>query len=178
MGIEFSSIQGNPRMNKHELLSFPGLTGESNQIKRHCPPHSVGRIRPLAEIPAFAGMTMLILIVSVLASGCSKEYFLAKYYLIQAEDAYVKAYELRVKPEQAEQRMGEYRKAHDNFLKAYHLNKSIFNLIKIDQAHDTCLRLEDKEGADLFQKFAEEYAKEHPTEAEYGDATPLLGGIE
>lgn len=121
---------------------------------------------------------ILIFLLGVLASGCSKDYLLAKYYLIQAEDNYVRAYELRIKPELAERRMKHYEKAHDYFLKAYQLNKKIFNLIKIDQAHDTCLRVEDREGAAIFQKFAEEYSAAHPTEAEYGDATPLLGGIE
>ena len=122
--------------------------------------------------------TLLLLIVTLMFCGCSKDYLVAKYYLIRADEAYTKAYSLRVKPNADAERMGYYRKAHDYFLKAYELRPDLFNLIKIEQAHDACLRLEDKEGQEIFQRFAEEYSKTHPTEAEYGDATSLMGGIE
>lgn len=126
----------------------------------------------------FSSLLPCFLASLLLFNGCSKEYFLAKYYLIKAEEAYSKAYALRVKHEAAEERKEYYRKAREYFFKAYQNFPKVFTLNRIEQAYDTCLRLEDKEGEGIFRRFADEYVKEHPTEAEYGDATPLLGGVE
>ena len=110
-----------------------------------------------------------------LTIGCSKEQLLGKYYMAKAENAYNKAHALRVKNIPIEERLKIYRQAHDYFFKAYRIDPKGFNLNLIESAHDTCLRIQDRQGAEIFERFAQEYSKKHPTEVEYGDATPLVG---
>lgn len=119
--------------------------------------------------------TSLLLASLLLLTGCSKEYFAAKYYMVKAENAYNKAHAMRVKTMPREERLAVYREARDCFLKAYQSSPGIFNLNLIELAHDACLRVGDQEGVELFAKFAQEYSSKHPTEVEYGDATPLVG---
>lgn len=116
-----------------------------------------------------------LLVLLFILSGCSKGYLLARWHLIQAEDAFAKAYALRVKEESSEERMEYYRKAREHFLNAYEYDKGAFTLNVINAAADTCLRLEDQAGVKLFQEFAEEYTAAHPKEAEYGDAAAVFG---
>jgi len=116
-----------------------------------------------------------LIFLMLIISGCSKNDWMAKYYLFQAENAFNKAYSLRVKTGAETDRANHYRKAHDYFLKAYSIGPKFFTLTKIEQAYDTCLRLEDQPSAELFRQFGDEYAAAHPKEVEYGDVTGMVG---
>ncbi|MBI4970422.1 MAG: hypothetical protein HZC17_01075 [Candidatus Omnitrophica bacterium] len=118
---------------------------------------------------------LVLFLAAFVFTGCAKNDLLAQYYLYRAENAFQKAYNLRIKPNADFERTQYYQKAHDLFLKAYRLNPKYFSLTKIDQAHDACLRLEDSAGAQLFQQFGEDYARAHPREVEYGD---VMVGLE
>ncbi|MBI4398334.1 MAG: hypothetical protein HY586_04345 [Candidatus Omnitrophica bacterium] len=113
------------------------------------------------------------------AAGCSADHLAAMYQVVQAEDAFQKAYDMRIRPGAEKSREELYRKAHGHFLKAYHTDKTVFTLTRIQQAHDTCVRARDSENAAIFEDFAQQYSQEHPAEAEYGDApTSFLGPME
>ncbi|MBI3307594.1 MAG: hypothetical protein HYZ84_07310 [Candidatus Omnitrophica bacterium] len=99
---------------------------------------------------------------------------MAKFYMFQAENAYWKGYELRRKKVAPEIRLKEYTIACDNFLKAYKSDPSIFTLFRIETALESCIRTHHQEGREIFELFRDEYIKQHPTEAEYGDAMPSL----
>lgn len=116
-----------------------------------------------------------LLLIGFLIAGCSKDDWMAKYYLFQAENAFSKAYSLRTKPGAEADRARHYQMAHDYFLKAYSIGPKFFTLTKIEQAYDTCLRLEDQTNAELFRQFGDEYAAAHPKEVEYGDVTGMVG---
>jgi len=104
-------------------------------------------------------------------AGCSKSSWIAKFYVVRAENAFTKAHALRVKPDFPPQKRLEYfRSACRDFRKAYAVDPRVFTLARIETAFDTCLRVEDRESVALFRNFQEEYTKAHPTEAEYGDA--------
>ncbi len=120
-----------------------------------------------------------LIILSLAVSACTPQHVQARFYLVKADDAYTKAYNLRVRKDvTSEERNKYYVIAREYFLKAYRKDPSVFTLGQIDKAVDACLRLEDQENVKLFEDFAQQYAKKHPTEAEYGDATLLLGGLE
>ena len=116
----------------------------------------------------------LVLFAVLISWGCSRHDWVAKLYMIKAENAYSKAYNLRTKKVLYEERLKLYRQACSNFLKAYHHDSRIFSLNRIEAAAESCLRAEDRRSEGEFRRFGEEYVKAHPTEAEYGDAVPLL----
>ena len=107
--------------------------------------------------------------------GCSGPRWLAKIYMVRAENAFSKAYALRVaKQVSYEERLKYYREACGNFLKAYRTDPGIFTLYRIETATDSCLRIDDRGGVSLFRKFEEEYAQKHPKEVKYGDVGPWM----
>ena len=105
-------------------------------------------------------------------SACSKQAWLAKIYMVKAEEAFSKAHAMRVKKNEASygKRLKYYKIACDNFAKAYRWNRGAFTLNRIDEASETCLRVEDLKNEQMFRQFEEEYAQNHPDEAKYGDA--------
>lgn len=116
----------------------------------------------------------LIAVLPVAGSGCSKSSWQARYDLVQAENAVMKAYALRVKGEVvSEERLRYYRRACTYFMKAYRTRPGEFTLSRIESAAESCLRVKDQEAREIFQAFEERYVREHPTETEYGDAAPL-----
>lgn len=108
------------------------------------------------------------------ALGCSKTDWLAKFYVVKAENAYSKGYVIRLKKVPYEERLKYYRAACSYFLKAYHLNPDVFTLERIGAARESCMRVKDAPSEEEFIRFEEKYAKGHPTEAEYGDSVPPL----
>ena len=117
----------------------------------------------------------LALLLTFLFVGCSVPTWLAKIYMVKAENAFSEGYALRIKKNiPYEERLKYYHVACDNFLKAYRFNPSIFTLYRIELAADSCLRVENQDGVELFRKFEEEYAKKHPKEVKYGDVGPFM----
>lgn len=116
----------------------------------------------------------LIAALGVAGPGCSKSSWQARYDLVKAENAVMKAYALRIKGEAAsEERLRYYREACTHFMKAYRAHSEEFTLSRIESAAESCLRVNDEEAKETFQAFEERYIREHPTEAEYGDAAPM-----
>ncbi len=114
------------------------------------------------------------LLLLILFGGCSKARWFAKIYLVKAENAYAKAYGLRVKKVPYQERLRAYQKACDFFTKAYREDSGIFTLNRIDSAIEACTRVKNQSAEEEFRKFAEDYIRKHPAEAEYGDAFPSL----
>ncbi|MBI4115335.1 MAG: hypothetical protein HY447_02035 [Candidatus Omnitrophica bacterium] len=110
----------------------------------------------------------------LMSLGCSGRDWLAKFYLVKAEDLHLKAYSLRLKKVPYEERLKYYRQACGYFQKAYRLNPRAFTLFRIESAAESCLRVKNTEGEEEFKRFLEDYAKAHPTEVEYGDAFPAI----
>jgi hypothetical protein len=107
--------------------------------------------------------------------GCSKTYWLAKIHLVRAENAYSKAYALRLdKKVSPEERLTLYRQACVDFSSAYRHDAGAFTLYRIECAADACLRVEDFKAVESFRAFAEEYAQSHPQEVQYGDVGPWM----
>lgn len=116
----------------------------------------------------------LIAVLPAAGSGCSKSSWQARYYLVKAENAVMKAYALRIKGEAAtEERLRHYREACTYFMKAYRTHSDEFTLSRIESAAESCLRVNDEETKETFQAFEQRYVRDHPTETEYGDAAPL-----
>lgn len=119
----------------------------------------------------------LLALFSFSAAGCSGEHLSASWTIFNADNQFFKAaVTLKSRHASDEERNKFYRLACDNFKKAYSIDKSVFTLSRIWSASESCLRLDDREWSERFNHFAEEYAREHPTEAEYGDAVPMLEG--
>lgn len=108
-------------------------------------------------------------------TGCTDPRWLAKVYMLKAENAFSKAYAMRVnKNISYDLRLKYYQGACSDFKKAYHFDPNIFTLYRIELAADSCLRVEDFEGVEVFRKFEEEYSKKHPKEVKYGDVGPWM----
>ena len=118
-----------------------------------------------------------VFIVSLLflLLGCSRLSWLAEIYMVKAEKEFEKAHSLRIKKIPYEERLRYYRDACHFFLKAYDYDSRIFTLNRIYLASESCLRIEDRESEKKFRQFEEEYVKQHPKEAEYGEAGFLIG---
>ena len=114
------------------------------------------------------------LIMTEVTVGCTRQDWLAKIYMVKAEEAFSKAHALRIQRIPYEKRLQYYHKACDYFLKAYQSDSRVFTLNRIETAADACLRVNDGESEKMFEAFRERYAKEHPTETEYGDAFPIV----
>ena len=76
----------------------------------------------------------LLLLVPLVSFGCSGHDWLARIYIVKAENAYAKAYALRLQKTSYEERLKYYRKACDYFLKAYEQNSGAFYLSRIEAA--------------------------------------------
>ncbi len=116
----------------------------------------------------------LVIFVGLVVSGCSGETWVAQFHMVKAENAHTRAYELRIKKVHYEERLKLYRKACEEFVKAYEFNRETFTLSRIELAIESCMRVEDRKNEERFQAFAESYVRQHPTETEYGDAFPAL----
>lgn len=116
----------------------------------------------------------VMITLALILTGCSAEYWTAKFYMFEAENAYEKAYELRKKKVPYENRLKEYGRACGNFLKAYDLHPRAFTLLRIESALESCIRVKNETGREAFESFRGQYVKAHPTEAEYGDFMPNL----
>ena len=114
----------------------------------------------------------ILFFILLFLGGCSKQSWLAKIYMVKAEDAFSKAHAMRVKKDKAahNQRQQYYQVACDNFSKAYRWDSGAFTLNRIEEAAEACLRVEDAKDEQTFREFEEEYIKNHPDEAKYGDA--------
>ncbi len=107
-----------------------------------------------------------------LCCGCSRESWLAKFHIVRAEEKFTKASEMRSRKDQQERRLKIYRESCDHFLKAYRIDPAVFTLYRIEIAYQACRWVDDSESSETFRAFEEEYAKQHPTETEFGDAMP------
>lgn len=117
----------------------------------------------------------LAMILAGIVGGCSKQGWLSKIYLFQAEEAYLKAYTLRLKKGiPYTERLKNYRRACEFFLKAYRVSERPFTLNRIDAAAESCMRVGNEETEKKFRDFEEKYIKAHPNEVEYGDAVPFM----
>ncbi len=110
--------------------------------------------------------------LALLLSGCSSQSWLAKIYMVKAEDAFAKARAMRIKKDDTfyQERLKEYRTACGYFAKAYQINNKAFTLNRIWEAAEACLRVEDFKNEKTFRDFEEEYVRDHPDETKYGDA--------
>ena len=117
----------------------------------------------------------LFLFLTWMICGCSKQDWLSKIYIFRAEEAFSKAYALRLKRGVSyEERLKYYRKACEFFLKAYHRSDRTFTLTRIDSAAESCMRVGNYEAEQKFRQFEEAYIKAHPNEVEYGDAVHFM----
>lgn len=113
---------------------------------------------------------VVFLSFALLASGCSKNYFAARYYLYRAGQ---KFYETdnklrRIKKIPFEERKRFYAVACDFYLKAYRADRGVFSLDEIEHAMQSCESGEDSTASDIFQKFQQDYERKHPVESDYG----------
>ena len=130
-------------------------------------------LRPPEGCPAGGrtGPFLALVLMMILVTGCSARSWIAQMYMVRAEETSSKAYAMRVKKEiPYATRLKYYRKACDYFMKSYDYGPKIFTLYRIETAAEACRRVEDREKEQVFLEFEERYAKEHPTEVEYGDA--------
>ncbi|MFA6600065.1 MAG: hypothetical protein WC352_05010 [Candidatus Omnitrophota bacterium] len=110
-------------------------------------------------------------------SGCSQDFWKAKYYLFKAESAFEKAEHKRtVQKIPHDQLRGEYARACDDFVRAYIVNPKVFFLYHIQHGIDACWRGGESFNQEKMERFEKSYMKEHPVEAEYGEMG--LGGLE
>ncbi len=116
--------------------------------------------------PLFLGLSLFFLL-----TGCSKEHIKARYYLYKAEQIFGKAdYTLKlVKKWPHEKLVPYYQEACDLYLKAYYLDRNVFNLTMIENASSSCWRADEFYKKEKFERFIREYSKAHPNEAEWGD---------
>ena len=119
---------------------------------------------------------LLLILLAFCFLGCTKQAWLAKIYMVKAEEAFSKGHALRVRKRDAvyQSRLKYYRKACGYFSKAYRVNREVFTLNRIDEAMEACLRIEDFKGEETFRQFEEEYVQAHPDEAKYGDAGAFM----
>ncbi len=113
---------------------------------------------------------LLLIILLFTVSGCSKENFMAKIHVLNAENALTKAASLKEKKTAYDDRVPFYRTACLAFKSAFEADPSVFTINRIEEAMDSCWRSGDKENEELFRVFEEQYAKAHPQEYEHGDS--------
>lgn len=118
---------------------------------------------------------IVLVIFALLMTGCMKSSWVAKYYMVKAENSYERAHEIRAKKELNEKRKKLYHDACKYFAKAYQFDPKLFTLNRLYSASDACLRVGDSEEARQFRKIEEEYVRTHPKEAEYGEAGFMIG---
>lgn len=71
-------------------------------------------------------------------------------------------------------RMQLYASACEQFVIAFQADPTVFTLIRIDNAIMACAWAENHQAKELMRNFEADYIREHPTEAEYGDAMPPM----
>lgn len=114
--------------------------------------------------------------LGLVLAGCSKVSWIAKFYVVKAENAFTKAHALRIKPDFPQaKRLEYYRASCRDFRKAYDLDPAVYTLYRIEIAFDACLRVKASEDVELFRNFQEKYSREHPTEVKYGDTGAWMG---
>ncbi len=112
-----------------------------------------------------------MVVMSIAAGGCSRNYWPALFEMFIAESAHQKGAALATqKGADPKERLKHYRTACEHFKKAYDRNPGIFTLNRILSAAESCAWIEDHAGEGLFSEFSDRYVREHPDEAEYGDA--------
>lgn len=104
--------------------------------------------------------------------ACSGQAWLAKIYIVKAENAFAKAHAMRIKKSDTsyQERLEGYHTACDYFSKAYQIHRDAFTLNRIGEAVESCLRVEDFTNEKIFREFEEEYVQNHPEETKYGEA--------
>lgn len=112
------------------------------------------------------------ILLTTLCCGCSRESWLAKFHIVQAENTFTKAYELRSKKDELTRRLKLYRRSCEHFLHALRLDPKVYTLYRIEMAYQACRWVEDEAAAETLREFEEEYVAAHPTEVEFGDAMP------
>src|SRR3989338_2571890 len=85
-------------------------------------------------------------------SACSTQAWLAKFYMVKADDAFAKSHAMRIKRDDSfyQERLKEYRTSCDYFTKAYQINNKAFTLNRIGEAVEACLRVEDFKNEKMF----------------------------
>lgn len=117
------------------------------------------------------GALFSCLLSLLISAGCTQKSWLAQIYVVKAEEAFLKGYELRVKKGiPYERRLEYYRKACTHFRRAQDMDPAVFTLNRIVSAVEACRRVKDYESESQFREFEERYAIEHPNEVKYGDA--------
>jgi hypothetical protein len=101
-------------------------------------------------------------------SGCSPGYILAKINLDKAYHKVQQADEIKLRKAPFAKRQKLYAEACGYFVAAYDAGKQFFWHSEIEAAERACFMAEDREHADLFAQYGEEYAKAHPQETDYG----------
>ncbi|MCM8774791.1 MAG: hypothetical protein NC930_00305 [Candidatus Omnitrophica bacterium] len=117
---------------------------------------------------------LFLLTASLYVTGCSPKSWIANYHMVTAENAYMKAYEMRTRKDLQNKRPALYRTACEHFAAAYRTDRGVFTLMRIQMAWDACTRTVDSEYQQVFEDFQREYEALHPVETEYGDAFPVL----
>ena len=112
----------------------------------------------------------ILLLSAGLFWGCSKQNWIANFYMLQAETAIDKAAAQKMKKVPFEKRVLFYGRACENFAKAYERNPNVFTLGKIEMAADSCWKAGNPDFEALFREFEEAYIKDHPQEYEHGDS--------
>ncbi len=115
----------------------------------------------------------LFLLLSVITS-CSGGHVLAKWAVVQAEDTFAKASDMRHDKNKHAGRIRLYERACAQFVKAYELDPGVFTLYRIENAITACAWAENYAAKEIMQNFEFDYIDQHPTEAEYGDAMPPI----
>ena len=89
-------------------------------------------------------------LLALFVAGCSRQHLAAKIYIYQGEQNHYKAYQLKVKKNATEERKKYYRKACDQFVKAYDLEPPLFNFYQASYAYESCKWVDDNENAEKF----------------------------
>lgn len=113
---------------------------------------------------------LLLSVLLMIVSGCSKENFMAKIHVFKAENALTKAASLKEKRAAYGDRVPLYKMACLEFKSAFDSDPSVFTINRIEEAMDACWRSGDKDNEDVFRVFEGQYAQAHPQEYEHGDA--------
>ncbi len=109
--------------------------------------------------------------LAILMQGaCSPRGWLARVYVVRAENALGKAGELKHQKVSFENRLPYFGKACHDYAKAYEMDPTVFTFIRIEEAVDACWKSKQQEQEAMFKNFEEQYIQAHPQEYERGDA--------
>lgn len=117
---------------------------------------------------------LFILFLLFSSMGCSKKHIAAQWAIVWAENMFSEAYEMRHDKTKLSKRIRLYKDSCDQFVAAYHADRKVFTLTRIDSAVMACAWAENQDAKNLMQNFEIDYIQSHPTEAEYGDAMPPM----